>query len=454
MQNRNFSWIGCILLLILPSLGFSQTLTLRSSTSIYAWENQYVDSTYESAKSLRAFQSIRFDAYQVADPAVSLHGYVRGMYDLGAEAGTNPDYRVYNLYARWQSKPEKPQRWDVRLGRQPIFTSARSVTADAVRIELVNRTGISAMGFFGALPPLDGNIEVLKPFERRAWGGKLYTSQWLKTNAAISYIDKSREGPIYRTLDSGGGDSLVVRPDLEERLASLDLNRDFGKYVTWFYHADYDFLQSEIQKISTDIQTHVTPELDVSLRYAYRRPRVYESTIFGAFSDLESNQEVWLRAAYRFNPRFTAGAEYANVFYKLKDAWRWGLFASYDRVGVNYSRREGYGGTMDAVALTAYHRVHPKVGLSGSLSYYRFDFGGDDITESMVVDPISQQVLDNVNTSVTTILRANCLVSRSLSVDVEGQYLTQNLKASPVYGGQKSDWRMFIRANYWLFSRW
>lgn len=453
MQNRTFPWIICcsLILLVVHDLS-AQSLSLRTSTSFYAWENQFVDSTYESARSLRAFQSIVFDAREVM-PSISVHGFVRGMVDLGAEAGENPDYRVYNLYARWTRSVQNDRRWDIRLGRQHIFTSARSVNADAIRVEFVQPSSVSMMAFFGSLPSADGHVGILKPFERRAWGGKVYTSAWGQTNAAVSFIDKHRDGPFYLTESASGGDSLVLRPDLEERLASLDVHRAFTKYVNWYAHVDYDFLQSEVQKMSTDIQTHITPELDVSVLYAYRRPRVFESTIFGAFGDAEENQEIWMRASYRIDHHWTAGAEYANVFYKLKDAWRWGGFVSYDRVSAHYMRRLGYGGTMSGFALSAYHPVTSRIGVTGSLSYYTFELG-DDITSTMVVDPISRQVLDNVNTSLTGVLRAQVQVTRSVAVDAEGQCLSQNLKSSPVYGGQKADWRLFVRANYWIFNRW
>ena len=445
--------------LFLPSLIYGQTLNARFSTSVYSWENQFADST--SSKSFRGYQTANIHAYGVGMPNLSFHTYFRGAYDMGSGKVTdNPQYRFYSLYAQWKNTDQKTHKLDVRAGRQQVLTGLRSPTIDGIRADYSNQDNYSVTGYFGALPPVDGSLAVLKPFERHAMGAKVSTSKFLNTNAALTFVDKSRDGAYAHTLNYLGGDSIFQRADLQERLIGFDANRMFMKKINWFYHFEYDMLLKNVRRVSTDVQYNHNEKFFVGVEYIYRRPNIMYNTIFSSFDDIHANQEIWLRGNYRINDLWSVNAEYANVFYDLKDAWRYGLGVGFWRTNLNYQRRMGYGGTMDMISAAAYYPVNSKLRTDCSVSYMRWDLE-DDITADTfpaplpVNDPydLARQVFSNTNTSITAIARVNYEFLRTFNVDVEGQFLSQNIKSSPVFAGNKTDYRIFLRANYWIFHK-
>lgn len=449
-------------ILFLPGLIQAQTLNARFSTSVYSWENQFADTSASS--SFRAYQTGIIHANGVGMPNLSFHTYFRGAYDMGSGKVTeNPEYRVYSMYAQWKNTEQKTHKLDVRAGRQQVLTGLRSPTIDGLRVDYTNEDNYSVTGYYGALPPDDGTLSMLKPYERHALGAKVTTSKYLKTNASLTFVDKSRSGSFdYIQSPPGTPDIIFQRPDMQERLIGFDLNRMFMEKINWFYHVEYDLLQSNIRRISTDVQYTHNKDLFVGMEYIYRRPNVMYNTIFSSFDDLHANQEIWLRSNYRINDLWSVNAEYANVFYELKDAWRYGIGVGFWRTNLNYQRRMGYGGTMDMISASAYYPVNDKLRTNCSVSYARWDLG-DDIDEKRFPLPanpedwdqynLARQVFHNTNTSITAIARVNYEFFRSFNVDVEGQFLSQNLKSSPVFAGSKSDYRVFVRANYWIFHK-
>ncbi len=455
MKSKSFF---VLTFLFLPVMLQAQTMNARFSTSVYSWENQFADST--AAKSFRGYQTGIIHAYGVGLPNLSFHTYFRGSYDMGEKTEESPEYRIYSLYAQWHNTDQKTHKLDLRVGRQQVFTGLRSPTIDGMRADYSHAKDYSATAYFGALPPEDGSVSMLRPYERHALGAKVSTSKFFQTNAALTFTDKSRDGKFVYGLNHLGGDSLIQQSDMEERLVAFDVNRMFFGKVNWFYHLEYDMHQSNIRRISTDLQYHHNKDLFVGIEYIYRRPYLLYSNSFINIDEMHANQEVWLRGNYRINDLWSVNGEYANVFYDLKDAWRYGLGVGFWRTNLNYQRRLGYGGTIDMVSASAYYPVNDKLRTDCSISYSVFDLA-DDIGKKSFgpVDPfwdpynLERQVLSETNTSFTAIARVNYEILRSLNVDVEGQFLSQNMKSSPVYAGNKSDVRLFVRANYWIFHK-
>ena len=444
--------------LFLPALLQAQTLNARFSTSVYSWENQFADST--TSKSFRGYQTAIIHANGVGLPNLSFHTYFRGSYDMGAKTTENPEYRIYSMYAQWKNTDQKTHKLDLRVGRQQVLTGLRSPTIDGIRADYSSAGQYQASAYFGTLPPEDGSVAMLNPYERHALGAKVSTSKFLQTNAALTFVDKGREGRYDYVQNVLGGDSLIQRSNMEERLIGFDLNRMFFGKVNWFYHVEYDMHQSNIRRISTDVQYNHNKDLFVGVEYIYRRPYLPYSNSFINIDEMHTNQEIWLRGNYRINELWSVNAEYANVFYDLKDAWRYGLGVGFWRTNLNYQYRLGYGGTINMISASAYYPVNDKLRTDCSISYARFDLA-DDISKKSFgpVDPfwdpnnLERQVLSETNTSFTATARVNYEILRSLNVDVEGQFLSQNIKTSPIYAGSKYDLRLFIRANYWIFHK-
>jgi hypothetical protein len=444
-----------ILVMVIPSLLKAQTLNARFSTSVYSWQNQYADSS--SATSFRGYQTAMINVSDFGNrfgvSNLSFNTYVQTWNDFSTKTSRDPNYRVYNMYVRWRNSDDTPNRWDVHLGRQQILTGLRSPVVDGARVDFAHSADYSVMGFFGALAPVDGTISLpIKPYERRAFGAKVSTSKFYGFNTSLTYYDRKSDATEYFSRDMFGRDSLVV-PVVKERLAGFDLQRTFMKDLNWYGHAQYDFLMKNLQRASTDFQYTATKDIFVAAQYIFRRPQLTYNSIFSAMDDLKSNQEIWFRGRYRISPMWSVNAEYANVFYFYKDAWRYGVGVTFWRTGLSYNRRMGYGGTMDMVTLSAYCPVTPKVRLNGSLSYTRFKLA-DDITPDLVkLFAASYTTLNNTNTSLTAVGRINFDLMKSFNVDLEGQYLSQDFKSYPLLGSSKTDVRLFVRANYSIFQK-
>lgn len=432
----------------------AQTLSTRLSTSVYSWENQYADSTTQ--KSFRGYQTAIFHANGIWKSNISLHGYVTGSYDLAGARQDNPDYRVYNLYAQWKSDPTKNHRWEARVGRQQVYAGVRAPSIDGVRYDFYNADKYGFMAYYGALPPADGTVKMGRPADRSAFGAKVMTSKLAQTHMALTYVERRSIGQYYYTINERNADTLVYSPDLDERLIAFDANRNFFGKINWFYNVTYDALASNVRKISTDVQFQPLHTLWFAVQYAYRRPDLYYNTIFAKFDDIDANQELWVRGTYQFNTDWSFNGEYANVFYKMKDAWRYGAGLTYQRTNVSYQWRLGYGGTIKQISLSSYYPVRRNMYLYGGLTYATYDMK-DDITSSdfssSSTQDIYRQVYQYTNSSMTAVLRCNYNLMQAMNVDVEGQYLSQNIKTSPVFAGSKYDLRFFVRANYWFFNK-
>lgn len=426
----------------------AQTLNARFSTAVYGWENQFVDTS--SAKSLRGYQSASISLGDVLMKNLSVHAYARGWYDLSAKTNENPDYRIYSLYARWHNGADAKHRIDTRVGRQQILTGLRSPIVDALRADYSYGDFVTVMGYFGALAPPDGRSEVLKPYQRRAFGGKISTSRFLQTNASVSYYDKSREAESYYRENIVTPENLVRYPRIKERYVGFDLHRSFARKVNWFAHAEYNALEKQVQVASTDIQFRPTSDWFAAVEFVSRKPNLVYKSFFTAFDDLKDNQEVWLRLRYRINHLWSVNGDVANVMYSGKDAQRWSFGLGFWRTSLTYMRRSGYGGTMNALSCAATYPVNRAVSAFGSVSYVMYKL--DDFS---IEDPfsIARGLTEKTNTSFTAVGRVSYEMFKSFNVDAEMQILSQNIKTSTLYAGNKQDVRFFLRANYWIFSK-
>jgi hypothetical protein len=441
-------FLGCLILCLWSSLVHTQTFNARFSTAVYSWENQFVDTT--SANSMRGYQSAAINLGDVFVPNLSIHTYARGWYDLSAKTGQNPDYQVYSLYARWHNNPEAMHRIDTRVGRQQILTGLRSPTVDAIRADYSYGDHVTVMGYFGSLAPLDGGAEALKPYQRRAFGGKVSTSKFFKTNASFTYYDKSRESASYYLENIISQDNLVRYPRIKERFMGFDLNRMFVKKINWFAHAEYNALEKQLQVVSSDIQYRPTSDWFAAVEFVSRKPNLVYKSFFTAFDDLKDNQEIWFRANYRIDHLWSVNGDFANVFYSGKDAQRLSLGVGFWRTSLTYMMRSGYGGTMNAVSCAATYPVTGTLSSYASVSYVMYKL--DDFT---ITDPfsIAKDLTGETNTSFTAVGRLSYELLRSFHVDAEMQFLSQNIKTSTLYAGNKYDARFFLRANYWIFSK-
>ncbi len=451
MRPTNIVLLSCLILCQWPATASTQSLSARFSTGLYSWENQFADST--STSSFRGFQSASLDLRDVGVANLSFHGYARGLYDFNAKTEENPDYRIYQFYARWHNAMEARHKIDTRLGRQQILTGLRSPVVDAARVDYGYADYFTLMGYFGSLPPLDGRSANLKPWQRRAFGGKLSTSRAFGTNMALSYYDKSREAESYYRENVISDANLIRLPRVKERLVGYDVNRRFMDLFTVYGHAEYNALEKEMQTVSGDVHVDPSDNLWWAAEYVYRRPTLTYRTFFTAFDDLKGNQEIWFRFRYRINSCWSANGDFANVFYTGKDAQRYGIGATYVRTSLSLMRRSGYGGTMTAVSLSSYHPVNTRLGVYGSVSYASYKL--DDYSAGDVADPFSTAplVFDATNSSLTAIGRVSYQFTRAFTVDGEGQFLSQNIKSSALYAGNKYDARFFLRANYWIFQK-
>lgn len=437
-----------LILLAFPALCLSQSFNGRFSTAIYGWETQHDDSS--SSGFFRGFQSADLDISGLGHPDVSVHTYFRTAYDFDSKTQSNPNNQVYNLYLQWKNIGTESNHLDLKLGRQQVFLGMRNPTIDGFRGDYTAKQ-FRLMGFVGSQQPLNGAIEPDTWDESHSYGGKLSTSALFDVNAAVSYLKKNREPIVTEFIRREPGATFFVqREDIEEEFLGFDASRRFGEDFRVYGHVEYDLDAEETKNISTDFQYYPMKNLYFGLEYVYRKPRVLSNSIFSAF-DLDDNQEIWLRANYRYNHLWSFSGDYGHVIYSGSDAQRFGLGIGFWRTDWSYQRRMGYGGDLDAFSVGVYYPLTDQLRVNGSVSYASFKLS--DVSDKDVIGDISSQRLEDRSYSIVALGRLNYSLMQSLNVDVEGQFLSQDIKNSTVFAGNEYDLRLFVRVNYWIFRK-
>jgi len=413
-----------ILLLFFGATAFisAQNINGRFSSSLYTFERY--DSLNSSEQYLRAYEMLNLNLnYE----KISVRSYFNYETDLMNDLKTDPRLRFYNLYVEARDVLDIAT---VRLGRQPIFNSVAGGVYDGASLTL-KKTEYKFNAYFGGNVPAYQKFELIENFDQNyLFGGKFTTTVIKDFQFALAYVNKNFQPQEY-TANRLNPDLNLIEVDIENKsneyeFVTGEINYNKNGLVSIFTRYDYDLNFSQTSKFEFDARTEAVERLGINLYYNYRQPKIRYNSIFAVF-DYGNTQEIEIGADYKINTMLTVIGKFGNVQYKDDNSQRLGIGLSTIYGSINYRKTFGYAGELDAVSLySGYTFLEGLLTPSVGLSYTKYKLSPDD----------------EANNITTLMVGANIRPFRTLSFDLQGQYMDNKI--------YKNDMRLFFKLNYWF----
>ena len=422
------------LLVLLGGSARAQLFNGRLVTSAYGWERQAMNG--EATQQARVFQNLQFN---VGSSDISFHTSMQGSTDFGNAMYNDPQLRLYNAYVLIKNVADMV---DLNIGRQPLLAGVSYGTIDGARVNVRPTDGIEVMGYAGGLAdggPAWANAETPRFFHNvdMNWqlGGQALFYLVPHTRFSLSYMNRHRESmPFWR---------LTYDPTLDQDVSTLiDYGSRANQYVSasagwhhdeWMLHGryDYDLNFERTARAEVYASYQVMPRLGLSLNLAHREPVLAYNSYFSLF-EAEANQEAVLGVDYTVMPYLTLLGRFSGVIYDDDNAFRASVGAMNKYASIMYTKDLGYAGDLDGLNLQlTYPFFHgmlvPHLGA---------------LYSSYVYTPGDEGISSERSSTWAGVLGTTFRPLRSLSFDLQGQYMTNKI--------YKSDMRVFARLNYWF----
>jgi hypothetical protein len=182
---------------------------------------------------------------------------------------------------------------------------------------------------------------------------------------------------------------------------------------------------------------NATPTISVQGQYRYRRPSIAYNSIFWVFGDSEY-REGRLRFYVKLNPAWTLTVGGAVVGIGDDDAQRFDLGISHRYGSLMLQTKIGASGATTALSGDLMYPLNEMWTLRGGSHYSTFEL-------------IEDQDESSNEASAWAGVRWQWMPQSSL--DLEAQYLSQDLKTMTSFAGDESDFRLIARFSWWFFNR-
>ncbi len=410
-----------------------QTINGRFNTTFYTWDR--LDGQLAGPDELRkvthfrGYQTFRFG---ITHGDFSIRTYSQFSQDFNTRMERDPIGRVYDLHLRWRNIFDV---LELNFGRHPIYSGVGRGTIDGGSLRLnIDDGKFTAHIYAGSLvrPFQSGRIQSWN--DRRMVGGHLAVRPVQGLYASVSYMDRHNKREPYRATRA---DSLLnpmqvlIDGDSREfQLASTDISYQLGNRASLYGRFDYNLDDSQPQRMEFWSRVNITSELALTGEFIYREPLVPLNSIFRMF-EIESNQEIEGGIEYRLTDWLTLTGRVAHVTYDDDNSARIAVSAESNYGSFSFSRTDGYAGDMNSFSvmgnypLTGDDTWVVSVG-GGYATYTPADYDGPSDWALSAIGGISHKV------------------SRSFSLDLRGQYITNRVF--------DYDTRIFMRVNYWFFE--
>ena len=414
-------------LILLLSLGATalisaQNINGRFSSSLYTFERY--DSLNSSEQYLRAYEMLNLNLnYE----KISVRSYLNFETDVMNDLKTDPRLRFYNLYLEARDIMDIAT---IRLGRQPIINSIAGGVYDGASLTL-KKTDYKLNAYFGGNVPAYQKFELIENFdENYLFGGKFTTTVIPNFQLGLGYVNKNFQ-PIKYTANRLNPDLSLIEVDIENKsnqyeFVTGEVNFSQKDLVSIFTRYDYDLNFNQTSKFEFDARSDAIEKWALNLYFNYRQPKIRYNSIFAVF-DYGNTYEIELGTDYKINNMFTVIGKFGNVQYKDDNSQRIGIGLSTTFGSINYRKTFGYAGELDAISLySGYTFFEGLLTPSVGLSYTKYKLSPDV----------------EANNITTLMLGTNIRPFRTLSFDLQGQYIDNKI--------YKNDLRLFFKLNYWF----
>lgn len=410
------------LLIFLPAFAFGQNINGRISSALYTFER--FDSQNSSEKYIRTFENVGLN-FNLGNFSLITRTNLEA--NIGNSLDNDPRLRFYNLYI------EARKVFDiatVKVGRQSNFNNVAGGLFDGIDLKL-EKWDFTVSGFYGGNVPAFQKLQLTDDWKNDyILGGKIETGIVPNTRFALSYIDKNFKAVDYTSLRINNNldpiQILIQQKSNQYRFLSGEASYFRENIFNIYAQYDYDINFEKTSKFEITGRYEQIKNLGIEVYYNYRQPLVRYNSIFSVF-DYGNTYEIEGSLDYKLFEGFTIFEKFAHVKYQDASSQRFTLGFSSEYGSANYRKNLGYSGELDAVSLFTGHSffdgfLTPSVGVSFT-TYKLYD--------------------DAEKNNLTTILAGfNVRPWRSLSVDIQGQYMDNKI--------YKNDFRLLAKINYWF----
>ena len=412
------------LLMGLTAIIYPQNINGRFTSALYTFER--FDTLNNSATHARTFQMLYLT---FGSRNVSLKSYMNLEADIAEDLVYDPRFRMYNLYL------------DVRnlfgavyfkLGRQTLYNGVGGGVFDGLTLG-VNYKGFNINGFYG------GNVPAYQKFKFTddlsndfVAGGKITVNAITNTRIALRYINKNFKNITYTTtrLDPNLNsiEYLINNTSQQYEFLTAEVSYFQPENFRIDTRYDYDMNYSATSKFEITGRYDAIEDVGLSVYYNYREPRIRYNSIFSVF-DFRNSQEIEIGGDYLISGTYKLIGKFANVSYENESSQRISLGLS-SRWGTISGRKTfGYAGELTAISFyTAQTILDGLLTPSFSFAYTRYKLSTSISTNEMI----------------TGLLGLNYRPIRTLSFDVQGQYMNNKI--------YNNDFRLLLKLNFWFNS--
>ncbi|MGB5074841.1 MAG: hypothetical protein WBQ23_11965 [Bacteroidota bacterium] len=420
-----------VLTIVLGAALQAQTLNGRFVTSAYGWERQL--SSGESTSHMRAYENVQLN-FGTQD--ISFHTYLQGYSDLGDGVEGDPGLRLFNAYLRIKNIADM---FDVKIGRQSLFAGVSYGTIEGAQVKANVSDGVEVMVYGGGLTPAGQTLEYeFADNVKNNWqvGGQVLLYLIENTKIGLSYMNRHRETSAFYAWRPDAQmdlqETFIDYGSKANQYASVNVAHTTGKM--WLYgRYDYDFNFERTSRAEVAATYQALPTLGISLNLAHREPVIAWNSYFSLL-EASAHQEAVLGVDYLVLPQLTILGRFSTVMYEDESAFRVSLGAANKYASIMYTKDVSYDGDLDGFNL---HFTYPL--MDGMLVPH---IGAVYSTYALAENLSAETNWSDRASTWVGVLGTTFRPVRTLSIDVQGQYMTNRIYASDI--------RAFARVNYWF----
>lgn len=272
--------------------------------------------TAEGETAVPVYQYLLFNAKDLGAPGVDFRFYGR----LADDVADETEFADSRLYYAYLEKNGLAGRYDLRLGRQFISTTAGASLMDGLRLR-VNDLGPVKLEVFGG-----GDVAYYEGYNAKDLiGGAEVSGRFFdRLDLGLSYLQKWEGG------------------NLGQELVGLDASYEIADVLQLYNETQYSWLTEEVTYFLLGAQYHRSPKWSLRTEYLYSLPVFSSTSIYSVFAASEY-QEATAELNYHITTGLNAFGRYTREIYDEFDD------SNVFEAGVEKIRTERFSGYLTGV---------------------------------------------------------------------------------------------------------
>lgn len=412
--------------LITPILLEATVLSGRVGVSSYLWERSEHDGS--DTRHLQNTGTLSLRLARIGGRDLTVSTSLRGRYDARNVGDNADDYRVYNLRIRWRKIAD---RIDLTGGRHRVYWPTGTVALDGGSASVRLGRGVAVGGYLGSTTPANGRFKMVDYDDGRAFGVQLSRRDKTVGRLVLAFAERR----LRRDYTVGG--ETVSAGDLSSRRLGLNWRRTIRNFGSVYGQLNYDMPRRRVGRAHLSLRWRATPKVTVNGQIRYRRPDIAYNSIFWVFGPARY-YEGRLRLNIRVNQHWSVNVGGTYIDLVTDNTRRFDLGLAHRYFSLMLHGKAGGVGRTIGVTGDALYPLNATMLLRGGARFSSFEFQ-------------ETQAESNSEAALWAGWRWHWMPQASL--DLEAQFLSQDLTTQRDFGGNKSDVRLLARLSWWFFNR-